>query len=454
MFFSASMQAAMIIRCIMGGISTVSSSLLLFFIYCAPKGLQSPYSRIIFGLSLADVLQSLGVLLGPFAAPKDPLNIFGIGNIHSCEAIGFLTIIGFLAVPWYTLHLTYYFLKRVKYKVKPTDFANGEEKWIHILIWTYSISAVTYALVKGQINATKGGNMCVISDSPVGCEKTPNQECERGEGANTTNIATAVASLVTVFIALFLVLGAFTLHVYFSEKQLQPSKEKQGKLTSLRKRPNKEFSKNESEEKKNEEITEFLSSPDPKMESMQISLAIEESKNDVEEAKQQDQEREVKPLSKHEQEALDLVLTKSAVAQSSLYIFAFMIVYLGPIIALVSGYNQNTLQVVFWWTSIFYPCGGVFNILIYTRPKVQAVKKSIPLMPRIICFLIVLLSGGETPNLMDIMASPEQNFREQQLSERSATNYGARLAVSYGFPENANLEAEIERAMREMAVEL
>ena len=144
--------------------------------------------------------------------------------------------------------------------MKPSDFANGEEKWLHILIWTYSVSATTYALAKGQINATKGGNVCVISDSPVGCGKTPNQECERGEGANITNMATAVASLVTVFIALFLVLGAFTLHVYFSEKQLQPSKketkQKREELTSLHKNSQDLYTKdkNEREEEKNEEV--------------------------------------------------------------------------------------------------------------------------------------------------------------------------------------------------------
>ena len=127
-----------------------------------------------------------------------------------------------------------------------------------------------------------------------------------------------------------------------------------------------------------------------------------------------------------------------------------MIVYLGPIIALVSGYNQNTLQVVFWWTSVFFPLGGMFNMIIYTRPKVQAVKKSIPQMPRIFCFLVVLLSGGETPNRMDLEASQEQNFRTPQFSSISPPKLCLRLAHSFGFPENANLGAEIDKAMREV----
>ena len=448
MVFSASMKGAVITRIVTGCLSAVSSSLLLFFILNSPTGLKSPYSRIVFGLSLADVLQSLGVFLGPFAAPADPLNIYGRGNIQSCEAVGFLTVTGFLAVPWYTLHLTYYFLKRVKYKVKPVDFANGEEKWLHLLIWTYSVSATIYALAKGQINATKGGNMCVISDSPVGCEKTPNQECERGNGANTTNAATAVASLVTVFIALFLVLGAFTLHVYFSEKQLQPSKEKQRPLTSLRKTPQELPKNDDGKKEENNEVSEILSPLDQKNDPESIPTSEENEHDEEEEAGNNvdDNEQYVNQLSKYEQQALDLVLTKSAVVQSSLYIFAFMIVYLGPIIALVSGYNQNTLQVIFWWTSIFYPLGGVFNMIIYTRPKVQAVKKARPPMPKIVCFILVLLSGGETPNLMDLMA-------EERLPSRPPSNLNSRLARAFGFSAEYNLDAEIEKAMRDIAID-
>ncbi|GFH55864.1 hypothetical protein CTEN210_12340 [Chaetoceros tenuissimus] len=453
MVFSASVKGAVITRSVMGGISTVSSSLLLFFIYFAPTGLKSPYSRIIFGLSLADVLQSLGMLLGAFAAPDAPFHIYGRGNVQSCEAIGFFTIIGFLAVPWYTLHLTYYFLKRVKYRVKPGEFANGQEKWLHIIIWTYAFAVAIYALAKGQINASKGGSMCVVADRPAGCEKTPDQECVRGEGANTTIVFTGIATLVTVFIALFLVLGAFTLHVYFSEKQLQPSKRK---LTSLRR--NNNHDEVEEEEKSNEGLQEVLSplgqDNDPEI----IASSVERSLRDYHDKEgfehndcSNDEEEEINVLSKYEQQALDLVLTKAAVVQSSLYIFAFMLVYSGPIITLILGYTQS--QVVFWFVSVFYPLGGMFNMIIYTRPKVQAVKKSIPRMPRIICFVIVLMSGGETPNLMDIMASQEQNIREQQLSARSAAKYTSRLAHSFGFPENADLEVEIERAMREIAIQ-
>ena len=223
-FTNKSIQAALIIRCITAAISASASSLLLVFIlvdYSSTTGLKSPYSRIIFGLSFADVLQSLGILLSPLATPDDPLNISGRGNEQSCDATGFLTVLGSLAVPLYTLHLTYYFLKRVKYKVKPSDFANGEEKWLHIFIWVYSISVTVYSLAKGQINPTNYGASCFIAAKPLGCDKSDDQECIRGEGARKTNVLAVLFLLGITFVALFYVLGAFSLYVYRSEKQLQ-----------------------------------------------------------------------------------------------------------------------------------------------------------------------------------------------------------------------------------------
>lgn len=316
------------------------------------------------------------MLVAPFAAPKAPFNIYGEGNVQSCEAIGFFTVMGSLAVPWYTLHLTYYFLKRVKYKITPKDFANGEEKWLHILIWTYSSAVAIYALARGQINPTNGGSMCYITASPVGCI---NKECKRGVGANKTTAFTVIASLVTIFIALFLVLGAFSLHVYFSEKQLQPSKRKTKDLTSLRKYKGAlalEDEESALEKRKHEESRE--GNHEENEESAERNQKDEESaheESDLAEGNHKDEDNEDKEstkdnhkdeesaqenredaIEKYARQAMELVLTKSAIVQSSLYIFAFFFVYCGPIVGLAMGYRHS--EIMFWWISIFYPLGG------------------------------------------------------------------------------------------------
>ncbi|GFH55748.1 hypothetical protein CTEN210_12224 [Chaetoceros tenuissimus] len=423
-FNTKSIQAAMIIRCITAAISASASSLLIFFILIdyATTGLKSPYSRIIFGLCIADVLQSLGILLSPFAAPTDPKHIFGIGNEQSCDAIGFFTVVGSLAVPLYTLHLTYYFLKRVKYKVKPRDFAYGEEKWLHILTWLFSIIISVYAVVKGQINPTRNGASCYIASSPLGCGKDDEQECVRGEGARKTN-ALAVVFVFIVFIALFCVLGAFSLHVYRSEKQLQPTKAKAKEVIAQKK-------------KESEDV--FVENGKIRQEALDAQVN-EEAPSPA---------RENEAVLRYAKQAMDLVLTKSAVGQSSLYIFAFMLIYIGPIISRVKGQSIRFDEVMFWITSIFYPLGGFFNMIIYTRPKVKALKKVVPELSNFMAFLAVLVSGGETPNVMDIMETSNEN--NDNTPSRSHNNSRLdRLQRALGFEERDNLYEEIENAMKE-----
>lgn len=315
MAFSSSIRGALIAKCVTAGVSTICSFLLVVFILQSPYGLRSPYSRIIFGLSIADVLQSIGLLLAPFAAPKDPGHVFAIGSVQSCSAVGFFTILGSLAVPLYTLHLTYYFLKRVKYKVKPKNFANGQEKWLHIIIWTYSIIVPSFALGKGMINPTRQGAMCYLVSSPLRCSLNDDVECVRGDGSVVMSAIFIIIPVAAIFVALLTVLGAFTLHVYKSEKQLQPTKQDAGK--------------NAKEE--------------------------EAGVSPIEAEVNQNQE-EFSAFQRYEKQALELVLTKSAIFQSCLYIFAFLLAYSGALLFIGSGMIPHDVFV--WWFSIFYPLGG------------------------------------------------------------------------------------------------
>ena len=68
----------------------------------------------------------------------------------------------------------------------------------------------------------------------------------------------------------------------------------------------------------------------------------------------------------------------------------------------------------FWCISIFWPLGGFFNILIYTRPKVSRYKDSNPEYSRLYVFLIIVLSGGEVPTEIDFGDDQNNDF----ISER------------------------------------
>ena len=142
-------------------VSFSSSSFLCFTIWRSRNRLGSPYSRIIFGLSIADIFQSSGFILGQVLSPADtPDAIFSRGTVTSCEAIGYIFIVGSAAILWYTLFLTYYFLRRVKYKKTQKDFAQQEEYYIFLFIWIYPFVLAVTALKLEQINATRYGSTC------------------------------------------------------------------------------------------------------------------------------------------------------------------------------------------------------------------------------------------------------------------------------------------------------
>lgn len=69
-------------------------------------------------------------------------------------------------------------------------------------------------------------------------------------------------------------------------------------------------------------------------------------------------------------------------------------------------------------------------------------------MNRFFCFIVVLFRGGETPNLIDLADQGYNHIQQPQVA------YNPRLmkvfAMLNGLDEDINLDAEIEKAMREM----
>ena len=115
-------------RVVLSTISIIGSSLIDVMIIKNDGLRKSPYSRIIFGLSFGDIMLSLGLLLGPIVAPKGTKGaIWAIGNVSSCEAIGFVMNMGISGVPFYVAFLAFYFDQRVRHKLSRQAFAKKYE---------------------------------------------------------------------------------------------------------------------------------------------------------------------------------------------------------------------------------------------------------------------------------------------------------------------------------------
>lgn len=103
----------LIAKTVCSSISLIFSGMMVFMIITEPEtGLASPYSRIIFFLSIGDIIFSSSFILGPHLIPKDdPNGIWAKGNVASCDAVGFLQHTGSALNQLYTVRRIYVFVK-------------------------------------------------------------------------------------------------------------------------------------------------------------------------------------------------------------------------------------------------------------------------------------------------------------------------------------------------------
>ena len=167
-------------------------------------------------------------------------------------------------------------------------------------------------------------------------------------------------------------------------------------------------------------------------------------------------------------------LTKQAAFQSILYILSFILVYSGPLVAIIlrafNGFGSESSKIFLHWiTSLFFPLGGFFNIVIYTRPKVMALRKIHPEIPKFISFLIIILSGGQVPDLpvaqdnhppiSAISVSQEVDANDVVLvdnhNQESLKSSLARWIEAFGYEisEDVDIDEEIDKVMRGMSCE-
>jgi hypothetical protein len=331
---------------------------------------SSPYRRIIFGLSIGDILQSLGIFIGPFASPIDTPNaLWAVGNLYSCDAAGFILVFGGSMVPLYTFSLSLYFLLRVKYRMSRAEFAKKVEWIIHTLIISFCFIGSVIILCTGSFNATRAGSLCAPVAYPLDCDTQTDLvgECTRGRNALMFFVLFYYLPSFLSFIGMIACLGTLIQYTYAQEAKFR-------KVTSAQ---NQDLSKNCCGWTKH-----------------RSSTIMEDDENEKLSPRGQRIRRARENLRSYSRET---------VVQSSLYMFAFLTTYSFLFIWLfLSLSGAEDQRWTFLAISLTWPLGGLFNVLVYTRPKVAVLKASYPTYPWILMFLTVVMAGGEVPDEIDL----------------------------------------------------
>jgi len=379
---------AQIIRFTAASISLICSSIMAIMISISEDGFTKPYRRIIFGLSVSDILQSVGIIVSPFAAPRGtPGSTWAVGNTSSCEAVGFILTAGGTMLPMYTFMLTSYFLLRVKYKMTIKDYAKKVEWKFHAFIIIWNVTSSIIALVQDSYNSARAGSLCTMREYPLNCHSDPEVagQCVRGEDSRKYSMILVFVPGLTSLIGM--IVSLVILNVYVAEHERIHTNSENSSFCC-------------------QKITQtikhlFCFGAPPEVDGSEPPAPVQS------------------------QECIrQRSYARAALIQSSLYLISFSVTYFflafDYLFYVVSnGDNPN-------WTflpiSIFWPIGGLFNIMVYTRPKVLSLMDRHPDFPKFVLFLLVVVSGGEAPEEAAIEAALRSLELEQAAAPGAVTS--------------------------------
>mmetsp|Transcript_17872 Transcript_17872/g.44554 ORF Transcript_17872/g.44554 Transcript_17872/m.44554 type:complete len:844 (+) Transcript_17872:162-2693(+) len=121
-----------ILTLISGFTSFCSSTWIIVEVMTTRAKLVSVYNRLLLAMSIADILSSIGHMLGPLPIPEeyDYEVTYAEGNVTTCNAQGFLVQLGIVA-PVYHVFLSIYYLLLVKFEVTQDKIVKYAEPLMH-----------------------------------------------------------------------------------------------------------------------------------------------------------------------------------------------------------------------------------------------------------------------------------------------------------------------------------
>jgi hypothetical protein len=344
--------------------------------------MSSPYLRIIFGLSISDILQSFALLSGPLAVPGNApqASSWAAGNSLTCTMNGgILTIVGAISSPMYTFFLCYFCLCKVKKNMTDDAFSRKIEWKLHQFIIAFNVIIFVAALVTKTLNSNARRNICSFAVIPTGCRQSPETygECDESIARNAT-----ILSFVAYFgTALLCLVGIVTCMVKICW-HIMITTTAATATTSTSTRSDIQCS----ESQDNDQIDgqqlhrKNLDGVEPVQRQLRVGSQM---------------------LRDDRKNAHDLVklYRREFMIQSSLYVLAYSATcffsWVPQIVFIIMKQRLGDVFVLF--SSIFYPLGGVFNILVYTRPKVLSLRRKNPHYSWFRAFVLVVRAGGVVP---------------------------------------------------------
>ncbi len=355
-----------IIRGVGGITSVISSSTLIWMILKSSKGLSTVQHRLLLGLSISDILSSVGYSTFNMMAPAD-VSYFvwnAMGNQATCNVQGFLMFTGTYGGLFYNSTLNLYYLAVVRFEKNEEYIRTKIEPFLHGVPIVVTLIFSLTMLVKEHFNDDGFGN-CIWPDfyAPH-CENGYESEELRaagfkipcGRGLQGSHIA-MLSGMVLMFIPIFIMITSLGL-IYRSVRKTERKLEKY------------KFTLHQSQNNR----SSVWSSIRLSMHSMTASMRWSKSPSTRSLANGHQENEPVVHVGNRSNNtrSQSRAVMRKALCYSFAWLASFGFFLIGMMIML--GGMRYPLGITYV-TSLFGPLQGFFNFLIFMLPKVIAAKK-------------------------------------------------------------------------------
>ena len=198
-------------------LSLFASIIILWIIHRSHEGLSTTTNRLLFGLSLSDVISSFAQSLATLPAPSEYEDVIwnAKGNVRSCKAQGFFIFLGSMAAPLYNCSLCFYHLAILKFNKKDDFIKEKIEPFLHgIPILISLMGGFTILRLKGfNPNMT----YCFIGSDPT-CDDV---ECDRIQDSTTLFIIFSAAPYIILPSVIIISMSVMYKFVLQQERKLE-----------------------------------------------------------------------------------------------------------------------------------------------------------------------------------------------------------------------------------------
>lgn len=282
--------------------------------------LNSCYRRLVFGMSLSDVVSSSVFTL--CMVPRT--------TQLACSIQGFLFHIGVTTTPMYNASLCIYYVISIFFERPEYWIKKRVEPFLHLIPICWNVFAAIFLIASGCINDV--GPICWVGSKPLDCMEDPNIECERGaKAAQYRYIFVGYQTFINFFI---IIIAMIMLCVKVAKQE-----RKMSETVAIGR------------------LSDATASEDSLTNHRQKSITLEAYRNPP---RNRTSERKV-------------------VKQAAVFVAAYFFPFLFPSVHYFYKSFAGRRSFALWITmSFFMPLQGFFNAIVFIRPRVIKLRQKNP----------------------------------------------------------------------------